>query len=70
MITEKDRILAAIIAISDGPLPHQAEKGKWTPEMIAFNRKVLIALVRSIQSGHYLMLSDDEVKRILAEGIE
>lgn len=67
MVTEKDRILAAIISISDGPLPSQAEKGGWTPEMIAFNRKVLIALVRSIQSGHYLMLDDETVKSILAE---
>ena len=70
MITEKDRIVAAIIAISDGPLPEQIAKGRWTPEMLWFNRRVLIALVRSIQSGDYLMLDDETVKQILAEGIE
>lgn len=68
MITETDRIVASILAISDGPLPHQSERGGWTPEMIEFNRKVLIALAKSIRSGMYRMLSDDEVKRLIAEG--
>ena len=69
MVTEKDRIIAAIMAIADGPTPEQIVEGGWTPEMLAFNRRVLIALVRSIQSGHYLMLDDETVKQILAQGI-
>lgn len=67
MITEKDRIVASIVAISDGPLPHQIKQGGWTPDMLAFSRSVLLALAKSIRNEHHMLLSDSEVRRILAE---
>lgn len=68
MITERDRILAAILCLAEGPVAGQAEAYGWTDREVQYGNKVLRSLANAIKNNMHHMLSEDEVKRILAEG--
>ena len=66
MITEKDRILALILIVMQGPTPEQIKRGKWSPQTLAYGHDVLKALAFKIRDGMHRDIPDSLVKLTLA----
>lgn len=53
-MNESERRIARMLRVlAEGPVEGQAEANGWTPEMVAYGNKVLLAAAKAVEAGFH-----------------